>query len=189
MGVAQLAVFVRPPESGEVKTRLTSQFGVDGAAKLYQAFVEDLLTLCARVQDAGRVDVTLWSAGDTEQVERWAARIGTQPRLQPQGDLGVRLATAFAEGLRAYERVVVIGSDLPTLPIELVGAAFAALEQSRLALGPSPDGGYYAIGATGAPPRLEGVRWSTSSAFDDTVAANAPLRPAVLAPWLSASSG
>ena len=121
MELGQLAVFVRPPTAGKVKTRLSALFGERGAAELYQAFVEDTLRLCSRVRAAGRVDVTLWSAGpEDETVSDWALRLGVPARLQPEGDLGVKLGTAFDEGLRRYERVVVIGSDAPTLPIGLV---------------------------------------------------------------------
>lgn len=184
MELAQLAVFVRPPTSGTVKTRLATRFGEAGAAQLYRAFVEDTIALCARVRAAGRVDLALWSAGPAPIVSEWAERLGTTPRLQPEGDLGVRLSAAFDEGLRRYERVVVIGSDMPTLPIELIGAAFESLENSSFMLGPAHDGGYYAIGASkGALPGFEGVRWSTENALEDTVTANAPREPALIPPW------
>ena len=184
MGLAQLAVFVRPPKSGTVKTRLATRFGDLGAAQLYRAFAEDTIALCSRVRSAGRVHLELWSDGLDETVSDWAKRLGTSPRIQPEGDLGVRLAAAFDEGLRGYERVVIIGSDMPTLPIELIGAAFDSLEQSTFMLGPAHDGGYYAIGASrGVRPGFGGVRWSTENAFADTVKANAPREPAVLPPW------
>ena len=185
MELAQLAVFVRPPTAGKVKTRLAALFGERGAAELYQAFVEDTLRLCSRVRAAGPVDVVLWSAGPEDDiVSEWANRMGVPVRLQPEGDLGVKLVAAFEEGLRHYERVVIIGSDMPTLPIELIGAAFDSLERSAFMLGPAQDGGYYAVGASeGVRPSFEGVRWSTDHALADTVKANAPQRPAILPPW------
>jgi hypothetical protein len=98
--------------------------------------------------------------------------------------LGVRLAAAFDEGLRGYERVVIIGSDAPTLPAELIGAAFESLENSAFMLGPAHDGGYYAIGASqGVRPSFERVRWSTEDALGDTVKANAPRQPVLIPPW------
>ena len=184
MELAQLAVFVRPPTSGAVKTRLAARFGDDGAAKLYQAFADDTIALCSRVRAAGRVHLAVWSAGCDEAVSDWAERLGTSPQIQPEGDLGARLAAAFDQGLRNYERVVVIGSDMPTLPIELIGAAFDSLERHAFMLGPAHDGGYYAIGASrGVRPRFESVRWSTRNALADTVKANAPREPAMLPPW------
>ncbi len=185
MELAQLAVFARPPATGAVKTRLESAFGQRGAAALYEAFVADTLALCARVREAGRVEVELWASSvDDPVVVEWGRQLGTVARLQPEGDLGVRLGAAFEEGLRRYQRVVIIGSDAPTLPLELIAAAFAALDDASMALGPSNDGGYYAIGATHlVRPRFEGVRWSTGNALEDTVRANRDLELAMLSPW------
>jgi hypothetical protein len=185
MELAQLAVFVRPPIAGKVKTRLAALFGERGAAELYQAFVEDTLHLCSRVRDAGRVDLALWSAGPQDDiVSEWAKRLGVPVRLQPQGDLGVKLATAFEEGLRRYQRVVIIGSDAPSLPIEHIGAAFDALEGAPMVLGPANDGGYYAVGAAhSVQPSFRGVRWSTRHALQDTARANAQQQIAAIAPW------
>ena len=165
MELAQLVVFARPPAIGTTKTRLRRAFGDRGAAALYEAFVTDTLDLCARVREAGRVDVELWATSiDDPVVSEWGRRLAAIPRLQPDGDLGVRLSAAFDEGLRRYERVVIIGSDLPTLPLGLIIAAFDALNGASMALGPANDGGYYAIGATHlVRPRFEGVRWSTTT--------------------------
>jgi rSAM/selenodomain-associated transferase 1 len=185
MELAQLAVFVRPPRVGQVKTRLSALFGDRGAAELYQAFVEDTLRLCLRVRAAGRVDLALWSAGpDDDIVSEWATRLGVPARLQPGGDLGAKLGAAFEAGLQRYERVVVIGSDAPTLPIELIDDAFGSLDRTAIALGPANDGGYYAIGAShSVRPSFEQVRWSTPDAFADTVRANATRQVATISPW------
>ncbi|KPK50903.1 MAG: hypothetical protein AMJ63_13545 [Myxococcales bacterium SG8_38_1] len=185
MELAQLVVFARPPAIGTTKTRLRRAFGERGAAALYEAFVTDTLDLCARVREAGRVDVELWATSiDDPVVSEWGRRLAAVPRLQPDGDLGVRLSAAFDEGLKRYERVVIIGSDLPTLPLGLIIAAFDALNGASMALGPANDGGYYAIGATHlVRPRFEGVRWSTTNSLEDTVRANGDLEIAMLPPW------
>jgi len=185
MELAQLAVFVRPPTVGQVKTRLAALVGERGAAALYRAFVDDALRLCLRVRAAGRVDLALWSTGlDDDSVSEWANQLGTAPRLQPEGDLGVKLTAAFDEGLQRYQRVVIIGSDAPTLPIELIVAAFDSLDTAPLVLGPANDGGYYTVGAShGVRPSFEGVRWSTANTLEDTVKANAQRRLATIAPW------
>ena len=185
MELAQLAVFVRPPVAGSVKTRLAEALGPRDALRLYEAFVEDTISLCQRVQSAGRVEVALWSAGpESETVHGWAERLGTSVSQQPAGGLGVKLEAAFDQGLRRFERVVVIGSDLPTLPLELVVAAFDALEHASKSIGPANDGGYYAIGAArGQPPRFAGVRWSTADACRDTLRANAGREVGILPPW------
>ena len=185
MELAQLAVFVRSPAAGSVKTRLHPALGERGAADLYSAFVEDTIALCERVRQIGRVEIALWADGTgSPEVQRWADALGAAPQVQPEGDLGLRLATAFDAGLRGHERVVIIGSDAPTLPLAHIVDAFNVLDEPRLAFGPSNDGGYYVIGASGsARPRFEGVRWSTEQALEDTIGANAEEEIALLPPW------
>ena len=185
MALAQLAVFVRPPETGEVKTRLVRLLGDRGAAALYRAFVEDTLSLCERIRAAGRVDVALWTTSvQSDDVANWASRLQTTALLQPEGDLGVRLSHAFDHGLRSHQRVVIVGSDAPTLPIELIAMAFESLDDASITIGPASDGGYYAIGASQrVRPRFDAVRWSTEHAFEDTLRANAAHTPAIIPPW------
>lgn len=185
MEVAQLAVFLRPPSEGSVKTRLRPLLGPEGAAALYEAFLEDTMQLCARVREAGRISIALWVDGDEDPwVSRWSEALEAEVQRQPVGDLGVRLGAAFDRGLRDHERVVVIGSDIPTLPLVRIVEAFNRLAHDEVVLGPSNDGGYYAIGATHpARPRFDHVAWSTPSALADTLRANQALRVVLLSPW------
>jgi rSAM/selenodomain-associated transferase 1 len=184
MELAELAVFVRAPVPGSVKTRLHSALGPGGATELYRAFVEDVVARCQRVREAGRVGIALWADDASDPtVGAWAAALGTEPLQQPDDDLGVRLTQAFETGLGRAERVVVIGSDAPTLPLSNIALAFDRLADVPLVLGPSNDGGYVLIGASGASPGFDGVRWSTELAYRDTRAANASVAVASLPPW------
>jgi rSAM/selenodomain-associated transferase 1 len=185
MAIAELAILVRAPSSGGVKTRLAERLGVEGARALYEAFVSDVLSLGERVRDAGDVELALWATEvDDPIVSEWARRIDVSARRQPDGDLGARMATALEEGLRDHERVVLIGSDLPTLPFALAVRAFDALAHAPMAIGPAQDGGYYAFGATQmARPCFDRVRWSTRNALRDTLSVNAGAEVALLSPW------
>jgi glycosyltransferase A (GT-A) superfamily protein (DUF2064 family) len=82
-------------------------------------------------------------------------------------------ATHFAEG---FDRVVLIGSDNPTLRPDPVQSACAALDDYDISLGPTADGGYYLIAMR--RPRLElfdDIAWSTPHVFAQTVARAAKL--------------
>ena len=63
-----------------------------------------------------------------------------------------------------------VGSDSPTLPLDLVDRAFATLKNNDVVLGPTTDGGYYLVGAARRVPDIfDGILWSTSRVWQQTV--------------------
>lgn len=44
------------------------------------------------------------------------------------------------------EKVIIIGTDTPTLERQLICQAFGLLDQSHIVIGPTGDGGYYLLG-------------------------------------------
>jgi rSAM/selenodomain-associated transferase 1 len=148
----RLLIFAKLPEPGLVKTRLIPKLGSDGAALLYEAFLDDTIALCRGVREVG---LEVWAAGgeSSPDDERKGAAYfhrrhpGLRFRHQIGADLGGRLRdafeTAFEEGC---DDVVVTGSDHPTLPVDYVRGAFTALTATEVVVGPSADGGYYLIG-------------------------------------------
>ncbi len=105
---------------------------------------------------------------------------------QPSGNLGQKLAAWFEFGCAADERVVVIGSDSPTLPLEFVERAFDELESADCVIGPALDGGYYLLGLRRTVPELfEGIEWSSSRVLEQTLdaARKQNLRVVQLPPW------
>jgi glycosyltransferase A (GT-A) superfamily protein (DUF2064 family) len=83
-------------------------------------------------------------------------------------------ANVFTDLLQAgYERVVIVGGDIPTLPLAHLEDAFALLAdpQHDVVIGPSEDGGYYLLGARRLHPTLfANITWSTASVFAETLA-------------------
>ncbi len=150
-------MLVRHPEPGGVKTRLSPALPPVDAAALYTAFVEDL---CAALAPRFRMALACTPTTDS----RFFARLGARHRatLLPQGDgdLGVRMRRLAGFGLAAARRVVLIGSDAPTLPAAFVARAFRMLRRYTVVLGPSLDGGYYLVGLRGpVPPIFSRMRW------------------------------
>jgi glycosyltransferase A (GT-A) superfamily protein (DUF2064 family) len=86
---------------------------------------------------------------------------GLRSFVQRGADLGARVEHAARLGLARAERVLVIGSDLPGLPVARLVEARAALSTHDAVLGPSSDGGFYLIGLRACPPGLlSGLAWS-----------------------------
>lgn len=165
-----LGIFVKHPQPGRVKTRLAADVGDEPAAELYAAFVRDLLE---RFRGAGdrRLAGFTPDTRESQQFFRTLCEPGFDLWPQPAGDLGERMAAffehAFAEGA---ERVVLIGSDSPTLPADYVRRAFAELSNADCVLGPATDGGYALIGMRRMiPSAFERIAWSEPQVLEQTV--------------------
>lgn len=180
-----LIVVAKRPVPGQTKTRLAPPLSYEQAAALYEGFLRDTLDLMRAVPDARRVIAYL-----PREARDYFARLAPGFDLIPQSgdDLGARLDHALTDYLsRGAERVVIMNSDGPTLPIEYVRQAFAVLsDHIDVVLGPSDDGGYYLIGLREPAPRLlRDARMSTPHALADTlqIAREENLRVALLPPW------
>ena len=164
-----LGLFAKFWEPGAVKTRLAASLGNAAASSLYRQFVITLLTRFRDVADCRQL--AYWPP---QQMQAFVSLAGEHWEVCPQinGDLGRRMSHffegAFSGGAR---RVVLIGSDSPTLPRNHIAQAFESLKKYPLVLGSTPDGGYYLIGATPPVPRIfDHISWSSASVWDETVA-------------------
>jgi rSAM/selenodomain-associated transferase 1 len=181
-----LGLFVKHPVPGRVKTRLSAELGAGRTAAIYAAFVADLVE---RFRDVAERRVLCFAPATDNARDYFASIGGMDYELwpQPEVDLGARMARFFAEHLvEPHDRVLLIGSDSPTLPREHVERAFALLQDVDCVVGPAMDGGYYLIGQSGAcRPIFDGVAWSTSRVLEQTVArvTECGARLAVLPPW------
>jgi len=162
-------MFAKYWEAGQVKSRLAGRIGAPAASRLYHCFVTTLVT---RFEELAERRVLCFTP--SVRREAFAALAGATWQLWPQpgGDLGQRMAAffdwAFAGGA---SRVVLIGSDSPTLPREFVERAFDALAHHDVVLGPTTDGGYYLVGASRCVEALfQDVPWSTPDVWAHTVA-------------------
>jgi rSAM/selenodomain-associated transferase 1 len=184
-----LGMFGKQPAPGRVKTRLAAGLGNDAAAAVHEAMLFDTLETWSSesVLNAGGRRVLVYAPADAGP---WFdARVPEPFALQPQaeGDLGARMREFFAgEFAEGATRVVLIGSDSPTLDPTIVITAFLCLEGRDVVIGPSTDGGYYLVGARGSvPPIFEGISWSTPSVLNQTIdrLKDTGLSLAVLPPW------
>ena len=182
--LAKLGLFAKWPRPGDVKTRLAAATSPEWAARVALAFLQDTIRRLVTVE-ARRV----LAYAPTDARQDFARLVGDRFELMPQadGDLGQRMAAfvtaALAEGA---ERIVLVGTDSPTLPVEYVATALEELQRVDVVLGPATDGGYYLLGcARGLPPIFEGIAWGGSRVLAETVerVSAAGLRLALLPPW------
>ena len=188
---AALVIFAKAPIPGQVKTRLCPPLTPDEAATLHGSFVLDMLerTKLATTKLKLQFDRHLACAPSASHVffKIMEERQGVKVIDQVGDDLGARMHNAFETLFaRGYQRVLIIGTDVPTLPLEHVKQALTMLEQHDLVLGPALDGGYYLIGLTRPIQALfRDISWSTDQVLKRTQenAATAGLTTALLDPW------
>lgn len=160
----RLLLFTKPARAGRVKTRLIGDLTAEQAAQIHAAFLADVLD---RLR-GGDFEVRIaWALEDGEAVPE-----GPWPGIRQEGrDLGERLYRALSEA--DAETVAALGSDHPTVSLDLIHEAFARVEAGAgVAIGPAEDGGYYliALRAGAVSPRLfEGIAWSTERVLPATL--------------------
>ncbi len=158
-----LIIFVRNPELGKVKTRLAATIGDQKALDIYirlLAHTRELALSC-------HCDKYVFASGPLPSTE-WE---GFYMEQQSAGDLGNRMSHAFELLFRkAYEKVVIIGSDCLELSGNHLIQAFTELEHHDVVIGPANDGGYYLLAMKKHHAGIFSDKsWGTNSVFNQTV--------------------
>jgi uncharacterized protein len=165
-----LIFFLKYPEEGKVKTRLSETIGTTQATELYKYFVADILETINHIDS----DIVICFA-PLEKENEMKNLLGFNFLFSPQigNSLGERMSNSFSEAFNMnYEKVVLIGSDMPQLKEEIIEEAFKGLNSKKVVLGPTKDGGYYLIGFkkhTFQENTFEGIKWSSDSVLKDTI--------------------
>lgn len=179
-------LFVKYPEKEKVKRRLAIGLSEDIAVELYRNFVLDTLAMLEELTLL--VYICFYPLEMQKKFFNW---LGTQYQFLPQegADLGERMCSCFERAFAlGFHRVVLIGSDSPDLPIEVLRDAFTGLQTQDVVLGPAVDGGYYLIGfrnTTFTRKVFKEIQWSAPTVLAETMAnikkANRTVR--ILPPW------
>ena len=185
-----ITVFAKNPIPNRVKTRLVPPLSPEQAATLYTAFLTDW---CETLTGLADVDIVIAYTPEDAQPDLQAL-IGDDATYIPQigDDLGERLVSGTQWATEhGYTKILIVGSDSPTLPISYISEAITLLDAQDLVIGPSVDGGYYLIGfavenlATIVPLVFSEIAWSTAAVFQQTVAriCEAEVTLGLLPPW------
>jgi uncharacterized protein len=165
-----LIQFAKIPKPGQVKTRFQPELSPEASGRVALALMKDSLNATASLKGVKRIlgcDPTQRDPFFIQLAERY----GLQLIDQSGEDLGARMRNAVEEAYRlGFDRAVIVGTDLPTLPVGYVEEAFRLLKKHPLVLGPSIDGGYYLIGCSGTvPPIFDGIDWGTGRVLTQTL--------------------
>jgi len=169
MKPADFLLLVKDPAKGKVKRRLGDGVGELHAARLYRTFVEDLLGTFGEASVIPTICYYPAEAGD--DILGW---LGPRYRYLAQRgeDHPNRLRFAFEDMFaQGSDGVVILASDNPDLPAELLSLASEALGHGDAVLGPTQDGGYYLVGFRRdalVPEAFRDIDWSTERVFRQT---------------------
>ena len=165
-----LVILTKEPQPGQSKTRLVPPLSYAEAADLARALLLDQLQNLATLGGA-RLFIAFTPEKAAGFFEGFISQ-GFTCFAQRGQSLGERMSHVF-EHLFAggFANVILIGSDLPTLPARFFHQAYAWLEKSAdVVLGPSADGGYYLIGMNRMIPGIfDDIAWSSADVLSQTI--------------------
>ncbi|MBM4258590.1 MAG: glycosyltransferase [Deltaproteobacteria bacterium] len=167
-----LIIFAKAPIVGQVKTRLCPPMTLEQAAGLATYFLIDTVERACSLPDV-QVYVA-FTPTDSESVFRALLSFPVHYVAQRGHSLGERELNVFRD-LQQQEprKVVLIGSDIPTLPRSHLQEAFTLLGDPgcNVVLNPTEDGGYCLIGMREPHAVLfENISWSTPAVLQETLA-------------------
>ena len=160
-----LAIYCRRPKTKRVKTRLARSIGAQEARIFYAGCLDSLrqdLRILGR-----RFDIAICPSDEKD--EDWARGFfPDQDLVIPQiyGGLGLRIEhTDLVLRCLGYDKVIIVGSDAPSLPIGYLENVDDFLSRADVVLGPCMDGGVYAIGSRITLLPLKDIPWGTKAVF------------------------
>ena len=163
-----LILFAKDPVEGTVKTRLQTLLDAKTACQLYLHILEDTVNKITSVSG-----VDLFAGIHPANTSGYFDRIARSHKIkifnQVGADLGQKMRHAFQQRFKeGYKKVVIIGADSPTLPVEYIERALRT--DRDVVMGPCTDGGYYLVGMSQRFTEIfEGVSWGTGQVLSETL--------------------
>jgi uncharacterized protein len=160
-----LVIMARYPEEGTVKTRLARDLGPRVTQRLYRAFLDDLAEKFGFLH---RPLIWYYIPASSPFPQLFSHRFACRP--QSGSSLQERMLRIFEDLFpEGYQKVVVIGADVPHIPVEAVDEAFASLNAMDVVFRPSLDGGYHLIGLKTVQDLFSGIAMSTDRVLRETI--------------------
>lgn len=195
-GGCALAIMLKAPVEGRVKTRLTPPLTARAATDLSRCMIRDTAENIAGVcRTASATGVAVYTPAGEEAAIDPLLPSGFVRVVQRGDGFGDRLTAAAADLLDAgFSSLCLIDSDSPTLPSTTLAAAVHALEAEgdRVVIAGADDGGYCLIGLKARHPEVfQHIDWSTSKVRRQTIdrAEQAGLSVTELPDWYDVDDG
>ena len=163
-----LIVFAKAPIAGRSKTRLIPALGEEGAAALQNLLIEHTIEnlLCPTKWRTQLCVTERHSVFDSLCAEH-----GITHTIQRGKDLGARMFHALTDAHKHYDRVVLVGTDCPSLRQQHIVKAFQQLQDGAdYVIAPAFDGGYVLIGSVvDIAAMFELIAWGGETVLSQTL--------------------
>lgn len=163
-----IVAFAKNPEVEPVKTRLAASLGPDAARKLYCSLLSDCLHSLSNLDKVKRF-IACSTSSDHPYFRKLASKYGVELVEQRGENLGSRMLSCIEELSIRFKPVILVGTDVPILPIDDVRLALTDTDLWDVLLGPTYDSGYYLVAMD--KPHAEvfaEVDWSTDKVLRQT---------------------
>jgi uncharacterized protein len=175
-GDFHIAIFCRAPVAGAVKTRLIPTFGAVGATDIYVQLAKRTFATVRATCDQHEATASLWVVNDTGSeaehacIQRWAHEFNWPVYRQKGADLGERMLHCLQTMCTRHQRVLLLGTDCPTLTrTHLFGAANSLTASNTWTFIPAEDGGYVLVGSNKpCSTPFSNIAWSTAVVMQQT---------------------
>ena len=163
-----LILFAMIPTTGKTKVHLMPFLTAKECAGIYGCFTKDVYQ---KATESGADVYVFFTPRDKSGVLR--TLLGDKAVLLPQhGDnLGQKMRNAIGAVLRlGYDKVVLMGMDIPHIHTDTIKNAFNSLESKDIVIHPALDGGYYLIGMKREYESIWDIkRYGTNTVMYDTL--------------------
>ncbi|WP_050607054.1 TIGR04282 family arsenosugar biosynthesis glycosyltransferase [Clostridium niameyense] len=166
-----LIIMTRIPVAGKTKTRLMKILTGEQCASIHKSFLMDILNTTNFMKKNMDIYLTYSDEGPFSIIE---SLIPEYIKAFPQSGkiLGEKMRNAIENLLdNGYDKVVLIGSDIPEVQPNNIEKAFEILDEKDVCFGPTMDGGYYLVGMKKMHPIVfeSDIKWGSKYVFDNTM--------------------
>ena len=166
------------------KLRLAKEIGSIKSAEVQKKLTQHTISVAQEIQATGLADITIAIDGmGMNAAKRWLNDKNIKNfSSQGSGNLGVKMRRQFLKAKYQKNlsnnnpnRIILIGTDLPTIARNDLIEALDVLLYKEMVLGPSKDGGYWLIGLSSNLLNplciwpFCGIKWGTNKVLKETI--------------------
>ena len=141
-----LNIFTKCPSTGEPKSRMQELLDEDGRCNLTRVMLDFILSETINLNTD--IKKTLWVFPNCS--DKWIRNISNKYLISLKSQIGRTLSARMIHCLlsetKKSEKVILVGSDIPSLSKNNIIKSINLLDHNDIVLGPSYDGGFYLIG-------------------------------------------